>query len=460
MGVGYLLLWNALILWSSKAIVHWLARGFSALSAFLIIGLLGWGLAAGVVAVFFPYIAILGLMTLASLLVFLPMRAAHWCWLQSYHINYKCPYDDCVHGRRMPVHVCDCGTEYDDLQPSFFGIFHHVCSHPDGKRSLPTMDFWGRNKLPRLCGGCRRPLVHSSLGQLREWPIFVMGGPNVGKTVFLAQAILRMTELVGAQRGAVVRLDSAQQESDHAEQLRKLGSGQLLAKTAETTTAYGLEVRIQHGLRALIYLFDKPGEYFERMRDFGKMQGIRGLQGIVLLVDPFSLPGLAADAEKMGGQVQASQSLFHNIASNLVRAIEQILPGNQSQQCDVPLAVVLSKADAFPVATHPFLSGLIGNGKDSTPDLNRLCREALVKLGAEDSIRLLEQKFSNLHYFACSALGRVPDLRNTSPFRPSGVEQPLLWLLGVAARLGVPQPARDETRQVHAMNRTVSTPVS
>src|SRR5262249_48876033 len=154
---------------------------------------------------------------------------------------------------------------------------------------------------------------HSSLGQLREWPIFVMGGPNVGKTVFLTQAIRRVSEILSANPGASVRLDSDQQQREHAEQTRLLDSGQRLAKTAEVTTAYGLAVRIPKGLRSLVYLFDKQGEYFEKMHDFGKMQGIQGLNGILLLVDPFSLPALDEYATRMSGQLQPSKAPFHTV---------------------------------------------------------------------------------------------------------------------------------------------------
>jgi hypothetical protein len=426
----FIFFYAVVMLWGWKAPVHWVARGMSAASAVCLLAILGACVAVAAIALFVPYLVALSLLTFLSLLLFLPMRAAHWLWLQKYHISYKCPYDDCTHERRMPIHICDCGTEYEDLRPGFYGMFHHVCDHPDGKRKLPTMDFWGRNKLPRLCGGCRRPLMHSSLGQLREWPIFVVGGPNVGKTVFIAQAIRRLIEILSAREGAVARLDSSAQDRDHAEQLRLLDSGQRLAKTAETMTAYGLEVRMKDGLRALVYLFDKPGEYFERMRDFGKMRGVRGLRGILLLVDPFSLPGLVAFGERLGDQLQASQAVFHTIASNLVVAVEQMLPGDQGQQCKVPVAVVLSKADAFPADSYPFLARLTGPGTENDPAVHGRCRDALVRLGAEDSVRLLEQKFGNLRYFACSALGRTPDRRNTSAFQPVAVEQPVLWLLG------------------------------
>lgn len=403
------------------------ARVFAGSLGFLVV--LGLGLAAGAasIVVFGLWLAMLFAWTALSFLSFLPLRLCHWLWLQIRKITYKCPYDDCRF-RGLPIHICSCGAEYADLEPNFYGVFHHTCCHKDENIKLPTLV--GRNRLPRLCGGCHRPLLHSSLGELREWPIFVMGAPNAGKTVFLTQAVRQLLKVLGERPGSIVRLDSEIQQREHAQHVRLLDSGQVLVKTAgDVMTALGLAVRIPKRLRALVYLFDKPGEYFQSMRQFGKMQGIEGLKGIVLLVDPFSLPGLEEHAHRLSGSLKPSETPFHTIASNLIHVVEQMLHGGEQRQCDVPLAVVLSKADAFPVSAYPFLAGLIGLDHQDPEGLQRSCRDALRKLGGDDSVRLLEQKFKTIRYFACTATGRMPDLRDTTPFHPAGVQQPLLWLL-------------------------------
>jgi len=92
--------------------------------------------------------------------------------------------------------------------------------------------------------------------------------------------------------------------------------------------------------------------------------------------------------------------------------------------------VVLSKADAFPERDQPFLSGLCPqNGHRPDAALSARCREALARLGEGASLRALEQKFTRLRFFACTALGRMPDPRNLRPFESRGVAEPLLWLL-------------------------------
>jgi hypothetical protein len=61
------------------------------------------------------------------------------------------------------------------------------------------------------------------------------------------------------------------------------------------------------------------------------------------------------------------------------------------------------------------------------------CRKALDALGAGNVVRGLEQYFTSVRYFACSALGRIPDPKNRAPFQPAGVIEPFLWLLRLSA---------------------------
>src|SRR6185436_2702646 len=100
-----------------------------------------------------------------------------------------------------------------------------------------------------------------------------------------------------------------------------------------------------------------------------------------------------------------------------------------NDRCDSPAAVVLSKADALPERDHPFLADLCPvNGHRPDEARSARCREALERLGEAASVRALEQKFTRLRYFACTALGRLPDPRDVRPFEPRGVAEPLLWL--------------------------------
>lgn len=158
-------------------------------------------------------------------------------------------------------------------------------------------------------------------------------------------------------------------------------------------------------------------------------------------MDPFSLPGLEEYAS-LAGQPKPSEVPFHAIASNLVHAVELMVRAGRHGMCDVPLAVVLTKTDALPANVYPFLGALRRPDPRDSDALHSLCREALCQLGGDASVRMLEQKFENVRYFACTATGRMPALRDASSFQPAGVEQPVLWLLGQLSPLSRPLKAQ------------------
>jgi hypothetical protein len=422
------------VLLGYKPVVHWLTRLVAATTASGLILALAVVMLAVAVVVFSGYLLVLFVLTALSFLVFVPIRLAHGLWLLQRRIAYRCPYDDHGVDAGLPVHICSCGRQYDDLQPSFYGIFYHTCRHSNGEVvKLPTMDWWGRNKLPRLCRGCKRPLVFSSIGELSDRPIAVVGGPSAGKTIFLRQATRQLRDRLGAWPGAKAHIESAEQADVLEQDLALLDQGQVLAKTSgDVSQAFGLAVRIPKRLHSLLYIYDAPGEVFLTMERFGRKQVVRYLGGVILLVDPFSLPALADYARRLGSELKPSETPFHDVVSVFINGINQTLMRQAGDKCDVPVAVVVGKADAFPTRDLPFLANLCSAGERS-PDgaLNARCRAALEQLGEGRSIRALEQKFSRVQYFACSALGRLPDRRNTAPFQPLGVTEPFLWLLGL-----------------------------
>jgi len=415
------------LLFGWKAPVHFAARVVSGAAAAGLMLALSVAAIALAVLIFSGYLIALFALTALSFLVFLPMRGGQELWLLYRRIAYHCPNDECSY-KGLPVHVCECGEQYTDLLPSFYGLFHHTCRHGDRDVKLPTLDLFGRSKLPRLCGSekCRRPLIHSSLGELPEWPVAIVGGVSAGKTIYLLQAIRELRKHFGHH----ARIDSHTQEQDYQRQMGLLDSGQVVAKTAgDVMLAQALAVRVPKGPQFLLYLYDKPGEDFARMQRLGQMQVLRHLKGIVLLVDPFSLPELAGHGRKLGG-LNPSEAPFSRIVHTLIQGLNAMTLKRPEEKCRIPLAVVLSKADALPTRDYPFLAGLSLDGGHASADaLSQRCRDALYKLGGGTNVRDLEMNFTTVRYFACTALGRLPDLRNVKPFQPVGVVAPMLWLL-------------------------------
>jgi hypothetical protein len=421
-------LYVILLMWGWKAPVQAAARALSGAVASSFVFLVS-AVSVSIASVFFlGYFFILLALTGLSLLVFIPMRIGHEVWLLYRRITYQCPYDDCAY-RGLPIHVCACGERYKDLMPNFYGIFHHKCKHGDKIEKLPTLDILGRSRLVRLCGRCERPLVLSSLGELPEHPIAIVGGISVGKTVFMLQALQEIERHYKAIAGSKIKIDSEEQERELKREMALMSTGQLPAKTiADVVQAVGLAMDVPKKLRCLLYLFDSPGEHFGDFKLFSRKQTTQYLKGIMLLVDPFSLAALKEHSDEHKYEIKPSESSLYENVTVLIAGVNQMLVARPEDKCDVPLAVVMSKADALPREAFPFLGELETTGNGSA------CRGALEKLNEGRSIRALEQKFRHVAYFTSSALGRIPSLKDVRPFEPRGVVEPLVWLLEEAKR--------------------------
>jgi hypothetical protein len=429
-----LIIFVSIILTSWKTPVHFTGRVVSGMSASGFLLVLAAVFLVPAVGIFSTYLLMLFLLTALSFLVFLPMRGIHGIWLLYRRITYRCPYDDCSYSG-LPIHICpSCGHQYHDLKPGFYGIFFHKCHCQPGNRAvkLPTMDFLGRKKLERLCGHCKKPLIHSALGELAEQPIALVGGSGTGKTVFFRQAVRELQKDLKTLPGTKIRIGSPEQERELANDLYLLDKGQVPEKTdTGTVRAFGLEVRIPKRLRSLLYIFDSPGEHFQALEKFGHKHVMKHVTGIILLVDPFSLPMLSSHPNARQKGLKPSETPFQRIVEVLVAGINVTRSIQSSQQCPIPLAVVLNKIDALPTTDFPFLAALCHPQTHSPSHLHQYCRQALEKLGGQNGIQLLEQKFTDVKYFACSALGRTPQEEDSRPFQPRGVSQPFLWLLGI-----------------------------
>jgi len=423
----------SVVVWGYKALVHWLARVVSGASAAGIVLVLSLLAVVAASVVFSAYLLGLFGLTALSFIVFLPLRAAQEIALLYRRIAYECPHDDCPDkGKRLPIHVCSCGAEYPDLKPSFYGIFHHKCWHSDGTSSkVPTMDWLGRYKLDRRCSGCHRPLVNSPFGPSRPFPVLVVGATNAGKTVLVLQAVQELKRHFESRPGCKATI--ASNEPEFKKGIVGLGLGRLPGKTvggAMKATSLALRMPARRSQKVLLQLYDSPGEHFETIEDFGRKQVLQRVEGIVLLVDLFSLSKLAGSTPAAPGNPARASAT--TTMGNLVEMMNLMRKASRGGTFDVPVAVVLGKADALPADQFPALKDLYrtnGQAIDQT-ELNHRCREAIIALGGKVTLRTLQQSFSNVRFFACTALGREPQGGDASPFKPTGVTEPFLWLMG------------------------------
>ncbi|MBI3248827.1 MAG: hypothetical protein HYZ50_20180 [Deltaproteobacteria bacterium] len=386
-----------------------------AISTLAVLGCVG-----GVVGFLFTSLCVLTLITGMGLLL-IPLtvfRYGRSAWLGYRHIFYVCLDDHCSY-RGLPIHVCpQCGHGYRDLWPSFYGVLSHRCGCG---QKLPTFDFLRRGHLSRLCGGCQRPLLGESIGTLPVRLVPIVGGPASGRTSFLLMSIAEL--LAGPPTHNLeshARLDIPEQRPDFEDEYAPLTTGQVpMHSLPRISNAFALRLNRQNN-SCLLYLYEPRGQTFHDDYPYFEHS-----DGLILLVNPFSFSVVRELAE----DTLSDQSGFPPPLDDLVAALIRHIAAFDRARSPTPLAIVITKADL------PAVKLKIGDITTTHLDSAR-CRTALLEWGAGNALRALEQKFTTVQYFACSALGREPDPSDRRPFTPYGVVAPWLWLLAKSRKRG------------------------
>jgi len=266
--------------------------------------------------------------------------------------------------------------------------------------------------------------VSRSSGKLPVTVVGIAGGTSVGKTTMMLMATAELiARSKDKQATMIAEIDTGDQRIAFDREMQRLATGMTVAPTSGSVPdAFILRVERQKS-RSLLYLYDAPGEEFSHIDTFSQHQWLQRADGLMLLVDPAPLPGFIA---KTGGlpnpEVQASKTPLNDVVNSCIAGAEKMMARRSSEGLSVPLAVVITKADLEAVKRR------VGDLSIGISD-GAACRSALWEWGAGGAMQTIEKRFSNVRYFACSALGRTPSEKNTSPFSSYGVLNPLLWIL-------------------------------
>lgn len=397
---------------------------------------LGWGIVAGgysapvigaalglIVAA--PILLVAGIMIVGAWILVGFLRLAEAVRRKVRRTAYECPHD---HERfPLPVYVCPgCGAEHHQLVPGRWGIFRRECSCE--KVALPTTVIGGRQRVPQRC-----PSGHPMSGLIgfaETLRIALVAGPRAGKTTYLAGAMLEFEEMAAEKRLAVDVLEES--SGAYAEVVGRLRSGRLPEKT-QISGNPALVTEVQGDDRSrVLYAYDVAGESYQSSDDVRSLRFLEVPSGLILLVDPFSVPRVA---EEHAAELEASPDAVRPSPEEPIRVLERMaaaLVEGGADPKEIPVAVVIGKTDAFGIGGE--IEALRQGAGEEAP------KAWLEAKGAGNFVRAVEGEFKQARWFACSALGRVPSTADQRPFEPEGATAPLLWLL---SKRGV-VPARRE----------------
>ncbi|HBU42755.1 TRAFAC clade GTPase domain-containing protein [Microbacterium sp. UBA837] len=281
-----------------------------------------------------------------------------------------------------------------------------------------------------------------------ESPLFGLVGVRAsGKTVMLSALHSELTKTVARRFDAAI--DNPGGGTGLAKVLQDLNAemaheGGLLPQQTQVgqksaPAVYEWRYAQNGRTRSTIFSFyDNAGEDFASEDRALSIHYLGQVSGVILLLDPFSFPENAARAADRGVSLSASDGP-EAVLGSLTAVLRMSHSVKQNKKIPVPVAVVVSKIDAFfdeIPHNHPLrqpASKLPLFDEAESKSLHDHMAALIARWGGDGLLRSLEQNYDTYRVFGASALGAEPDYRagviNARGRLPHRVAEPFLWLL-------------------------------
>ncbi len=346
-------------------------------------------------------------------------------------LSNTCYNPGCQRKFRLPVYICPkCQVLHYKLVPSKYGILKRKCQCGE---KIPTTFFNGRQKLDTLCPHCQSSVVK---GLHRTLLIPVVGGANAGKTCYVTMAIKQIEK-----NAASLGLDFEYQYvvgDEYKANRDRMDNGLCPQKTNDLAFKYYnfyLSSSTGH-TKNLISVCDMAGEVFANQDAMVKQQGYRFADGMIVVIDPMSISEFKNELEKKltpqeYSDINASTQPISDVLSGLINTMESLYHLDAKSTIKKTIVVVFTKCDIKgldeKIGATAIKQYLAQHNNASFCDAsNVLCEQFLSEYGESSFLNTVRGKFSQVQFFACSALGHNDSGKN---FNAVNVEQPVLWLI-------------------------------
>jgi hypothetical protein len=357
----------------------------------------------------------------------------------------------------------ECKKEVDKAREQLTkSTLETYCSFPppegiSGPASCPTCG--GRTNL-RACPQCHTPLP-SDFAESKSPMIGLVGAKNSGKTVLMTVLVKRLRDTVGKRFQADIRLatdnpDGHQGVSDYQANRETplfkggtlppptsaLGAGArqhsspvLLRWRQETTGLMG-RTSIKSTMLSFV---DAAGEDLNAVATAFTLQYLSVCDGLVVVLDPFALPGARAMLNLPDAAIQVEEDVPLDVVANITEMLRVEHNLKKNKKIAIPVAVVFTKIDAFfptldrgnPLMSSAPMMPAYDNADGQAVHENMLA--LMYQWNAQDIDTHIRLNYSDYRYFGVSALGAEPDYERLTVaaggVRPHRVEDPVLWLL-------------------------------
>ena len=349
--------------------------------------------------------------------------------------------NECKEKSLIPTYICpNCGAKHTNLTPGAYGILKRKCSCGE---KLPTSFVNNRRNLQAICPHCS-----SQLSDRESVPICIpiVGGRSVGKTAFITAFSKGFIEKIAPAKGWDIEFYNEAKSDIYKEISQDYLSGstrmtdrpQDINKTSSVSFSFFVKGK-EFKPERLVHVYDIAGEVFTDNSENEVQKQYEYCQGMVLMIDPFSIPSVRYRYEKNLSPEDVAgigKADINGIINNFINKLRDVTGLTDRKMLRVPLAIVLSKTDSAELYDE-FSKNKLDELLLSSPDIHfndydaqdYLCREFLKENGMESFLNVVNIKFKNNRYFVCSAIGHT---RDAGEYNPKGVLEPMEWLFGKA----------------------------
>ena len=313
-----------------------------------------------------------------------------------------------------------------------------------GKGSASCLDC-GARSAARCCPHCHSLLPHTLDNGS---PLYGLVGVRAsGKTVMLAAMHNELTKSIARRFSAAIDNPGggtglAKQLQNYDAEMSKEG-GRLPQQTQvgqkSAPAVYEWRYDVKGKMRSTIFSFyDNAGEDFASEDRALSIHYLGEVSGVMLLLDPFSFPENMQRATDKGISLSQSDGP-ENVLGSLTSVLRMSHSVKRNKKIKVPVAVVVSKIDAFfdqLPENHPLRepSSKLGVFDEAESlSLHDHMTALVAGWGGDGLLRSLEQNYETYRVFGASALGAEPDYHsgtvNARGRLPHRVAEPFLWLL-------------------------------
>ena len=344
---------------------------------------------------------------------------------------------ECKEKSLIPTYICSsCKAKHTNLTPGAYGILKRRCKCGE---KLPATCFNGRSKLKAVCAHCESVLYDR---ECRPICIPIVGGRSVGKTAFITAFSHDFIETVAPVKGWEIKSYNSAKDAIYAEIKQDYSVGgtrmtdrpQDVTKTSSVSFSFFVHSRKFKPDR-LVHVYDIAGEVFTDSDENEIQKQYEYCQGIVLIVDPFSIDSIRYKYEKdlspedLAGIGKAD---IGGIIDTFINKLRVVTGLSDRKMMQVPLAVVISKSDSASLdeefskeKVDALISSMANQNVLYQDALDCVCRNFFVQNGMESFLNIVDMKFKNNRFFACSAIGHK---RDAGEYAPKGVLEPMEWL--------------------------------